>query len=123
MLWGPWSASAPGQAPSGGKEALWKPNLSTSLRDADQDELPHIDDDDKDDGENVGAEYYHGVLKMAHKAGEDTRLLLANDGIKNSDYQPKVENEEKLKSGREVGKGGIDWVGHLENEIEDDLFI
>ena len=29
------------------------------LRDADQDELPHVDDDDKDDGENVGAEYYH----------------------------------------------------------------
>ena len=24
--------------------------------------------------------------------------LNANDGIKNSDYQPKVENEEKLKS-------------------------
>ena len=29
------------------------------LREADQDELPHVDDDDKDDGENVGAEYYH----------------------------------------------------------------
>ena len=28
-------------------------------RDADQDELPNVDDDDKDDGENVGAEYYH----------------------------------------------------------------
>ena len=75
MLWGPWSASAPGQAPSGGKEALRKPNLSTSSKDTDQDELPHIDDDDKDDGENVGAEYYHGVLKMAHKADDDTRLF------------------------------------------------
>ena len=45
---------------------------------------------------------------MAHKADDDTRLLHANDGIKNSAYQPKVENEEKLKSSREVGKGGID---------------
>ena len=45
---------------------------------------------------------------MAHKADEDTRLLNANNSIKNSDNQPKVENEEKLKSGREVGKGGID---------------
>ena len=45
---------------------------------------------------------------MAHKAGEDTRLLNANDSVKNSDYQPKVENEEKLKSSREVGKCSID---------------
>ena len=45
-----------------GKEALRKPNLSTSSKDTDQDELPHIDDDDKDDGENIGAEYYHRVL-------------------------------------------------------------
>ena len=37
-------------------------NFSTSSKDTDQDELPHIDDDDKDDGENIGAEYYHRVL-------------------------------------------------------------
>ena len=44
--------------------------------------------------------------------------LNANDGIKNSDYQPKVENEEKLKSGREVGKGGVQGVGHLGSEVD-----
>ena len=100
---GTWSSTIWGEG-----STLKTRSFNFLLRDADQDELPHVDDDDKDDGENVGAEYYHRVLKMAHKADEDTRLLNANNSIKNSDNQPKVENEEKLKSSREVGKGGID---------------
>ena len=32
--------------------------------------------------------------------------------------QPEVKDEEKLESGREVGKGGVQWVGHLGSEVD-----
>ena len=32
--------------------------------------------------------------------------------------QPEVKDEEKLESGREVGKGGVQGVGHLGSEVD-----
>ena len=69
MISSPPRASAVGPLVSIGtwSTAIWGEEGSTLktksfnflLRDADQYELPHVDGDDKDDGENVGAEYYH----------------------------------------------------------------
>ena len=88
--------------------------------------LSHIDDDEENKCKYVGADYHPRVFKAADIAVEN---LIMNGIIKAMinlmsqieewhHDQPEVKDEEKLEGGREVGKGGVQWVGHLGSEVE-----
>ena len=88
--------------------------------------LSHIDDDEENKCKYVGADYHPRVFKAADIAVEN---LIMNGIIKAMinlmsqieewhHDQPEVKDEEKLEGGREVGKGGVQWVGHLGSEVD-----
>ena len=79
--------------------------------------LSHIDEDEENKCKYVGAEDHPRVFKAADIAVENLvmngiveAMMNLMSQMKNEDRhhdQPEVKDEEKLKSGREVGKGGV----------------
>ena len=79
--------------------------------------LSHIDENEENKCKCVGAEYHPRVFKAADIAVENLIMngiieammnLMSKMRIEDRHHdQPEVKDEEKLESGREVGKGGV----------------